>query len=178
MTTHTTIAALVQTESMRVDAMLYQALLDRKQAGWNIHGLVAVPEYSEARQPIKSTTVENLQTGEHHTILQSRGTGARGCRLNPYVLTEAGQALRNALNGVRPDLAVINRFGSSEAEGRGFCTEIIDLVSANIPLLLVVTDRYLDAWRHFIGDSQYELAANSSALNNWLDNLPEHTACT
>lgn len=175
MNTSTTIAALVQTDTVRADAMLYEALHRRKNAGWTIRGLVSVPLAAEPGQVSKNTIVENLHTGERHAIMQSRGKDTRGCRLNPIALTSAGDELRHAL-GTRPDLAVINRFGTSEAEGGGFCAEIIDLVSAGIPLLLVVTDRYLDAWRHFIGASDYELPCSRPALDAWLDSLPRQAA--
>lgn len=173
MTTETTIAALVQTDTARADVMLYDALMQRKNAGWTVRGLVSVPLDAEPGQVSKNTIIENLHTGERHPIMQSRGNEARGCRLNPIALTSAGAELRNALNS-KPDLAVINRFGTSEADGEGFCAEIIDLVSAGIPLLLVVTDRYLDSWRHFIGSSDFELPCSRPALDAWLDSL-EHT---
>lgn len=175
MNAHTTIAALVQTDTVRADVMLYDALQQRKDTGWQIRGLVPVPQHAEPGQVSKNTIVENLHTGERHFIMQNRGSDTRGCRLNPVALTSAGDELRIALSA-RPDLAVINRFGTSEADGEGFCSEIIDLVSAGIPLLIVVTDRYLDAWRRFIGSSEYELPCDRSVLDTWLDNLTRQVA--
>src|SRR5690606_19520077 len=119
-----------------------------------IRGLIAVPQISgDPCYPARNAVVENLHTGEQHTILQNRGQNTRGCRLNPAILAQAGNELRQALE-TNPDLVVVNRFGSSEAEGGGFRAEILSLVTADIPVLLVVTDRYLDAWRQFIGSAE------------------------
>lgn len=166
------LAALIQTESVRADELLQQAVNRRQGLGWRVHGLLALPMAgpgmpSSGKQPV----VQDIHTGQRFTILQDRGPGARGCQLDPQMLNQAGTALRLALAS-QPDLVVVNRFGTSEAEGRGLLAELLDLVAADIPVLTIVTDRYLDAWRQFVGDDRHELPCHAAALDVWLDALP------
>lgn len=170
------LAALIQTESVRADELLQQAVNRRQGLGWRVHGLLALPKAgpgmpSSGKQPV----VQDIHTGQRYTILQHRGPGARGCQLDPQMLNQAGAALRLALAS-QPDLVVVNRFGTSEAEGRGLLNELLDLVAADIPVLTIVTDRYLDAWRQFVGDDRHELPCHATALDAWLDALPPRQA--
>lgn len=77
----------------------------------------------------------------------------------------------------KPDLVIVNRFGSSEAEGDGFTEELLALIEAGIPLLLIVNTRYLDAWRHFNGGMGDELACEQAAVAGWLGTRLGMGAC-
>ena len=65
------------------------------------------------------------------------------------------------------DLAVFNRFGALEAEGGGLAAEMLELMSRGQPVLVIVGERHLDAWRNFTGGLASELPATTDALNRW-----------
>lgn len=66
------------------------------------------------------------------------------------------------------DMAVVNRFGKQEASGRGFAAEMLDIMSRGIPLLTIVQDEYLPAWREFTGGVAAELPSNFEHVMGWL----------
>ena len=56
----------------------------------------------------------------------------------------ATEALEN-----RPDLLIINKFGKTEAEGRGFRRLMVVAIDHAIPILIAVPARNLDPWQQF-----------------------------
>ena len=87
----------------------------------------------------------------------SRDEGARGCRLDEAELARAMMEATSAL-AADPDLLLINKFGKSEAEGRGFRPLIAEALERNIPVLIAVPWSNMESWRHFAGDFAYEIA--------------------
>lgn len=72
----------------------------------------------------------------------------------------------------QPDLAIVNRFGILEADGKGFVEEMLAFMSEGTPMLTVVSATYLNAWRSFTGGLAQELPPERAALCRWARTLP------
>lgn len=114
--------------------------------------------------------LEDIRTGVAIPISEDRGPGARGCRLDESELTRAMMACADALRSA-PDVLFINKFGKSEAEGRGFRPLIADALEREIPVLIAVSWTNIESWRRFAGDLSIEVPLEQVALE--LDALKE-----
>lgn len=114
--------------------------------------------------------LEDIRTGAAVAISEDRGPGARGCRLDESELTRAmvvcAESLRHDL-----DVLFINKFGKTEAEGRGFCPLIADALERNVPVVIAVSWANIDNWRRFSGDFSVEVPLGEAAAT--LDTLHE-----
>lgn len=106
-----------------------------------------------------------LPCGSEVVISQNLGPGAGGCRLDAGAL-EAVVARVDAQRA-GAGLLVINRFGRSEAEGRGFRALIGAAVMDEIPVLAVTSPAYLPAFHEFAGGMAQVLPADGTALDAW-----------
>lgn len=112
--------------------------------------------------------LENVASGSAIPISADRGPGARGCRLDESELARAMMEAMSAL-AADTDLLLINKFGKSEAEGRGFRPLIAAALERDIPVLIAVPWSNIESWRHFSGDLAYEIAIE--ALPEEMDGL-------
>ncbi len=101
--------------------------------------------------------LESVTSGSAIAISEDRGPGARGCRLDEAELARAMMEATSAL-AADPDLLLINKFGKSEAEGRGFRPLIAEALERHIPVLIAVPWSNMESWRQFAGDFAYEIA--------------------
>lgn len=158
------------------DALLVDIIKKHQQQGWEISGLIT--EQGKDITSKKPMALRDLQTGEVFIISQYRGRDARGCSLDLGGLAEAGKVLRkmivNAENGNRPDLVFINRFGHGETQGKGLSSEFAALISAGVPVLTLVSEKYLEAWLKFAGDMAEILPLERHAIETWLVNMQTH----
>lgn len=111
--------------------------------------------------------LRDIYTDEIFVISQNLGRNSRGCSLDMGGLAEAGQVLRQALDQ-QPDLVFINRFGYGEVQGRGLKQEFSELISAGIPLLTLVSEKYLDGWQAFSAGLAHTLPLERAAIEQWL----------
>lgn len=112
--------------------------------------------------------LEDIRTGAPIPISQDRGPGARGCRLDESGLTRAMMACSESLRS-GPDVLILNKFGKSESEGRGFRPLIAEAIEREIPLLIAVSWVNIDSWRCFAGDLSIEVPLDAAPLE--LDDL-------
>jgi nucleoside-triphosphatase THEP1 len=92
--------------------------------------------------------LEELSSGERFGISEDRGPHARGCMLDVDELLKAvASAARGLDAGI--DLMIVNKFGKTEAEGGGFRPLIAEALACDVPVLIAVPYRNLDAWRLF-----------------------------
>lgn len=120
----------------------------------------------------KVMVVVDIASGRRIRISQDLGQGSDACCLDPSGLAEAAMILRRAIAD-RVDLLIVNKFAGREAEGQGLAAETFEALSEGIPVLTLVSDRYLDDWRRLAGeDVGEELAPTLDALITWVNNLP------
>jgi hypothetical protein len=100
--------------------------------------------------------------------MQELGADATGCSVDPSAIAAAAQMLARAI-AARPQLLVVNRFGRLEAEGRGMRVEIAQALIDEIPLIVCVPRRYLDAWNAFADGLDAQIPPLRAAIEAWWD---------
>lgn len=109
-------------------------------------------------------------SGERFRISQALGSGSASCCLDPSGLADASARLQAVLeNGV--DLLIANKFAGAEADGEGLAPEIFRAVSDGVPVLLLVSRRYLDAWKEASGGLGTLIEPTVPAMRAWVDGL-------
>jgi len=166
-------AAVRHDGSVDVDALLWAVADEQRRRGRRVRGLLMTyPEGNvDACAPM---VLVDLANGQAYPVSQALGRDARGCRADTQGFARASEVLREALRAA-PELVIVNRFGSLEAEGGGFAAELLDLMAAGVPLLTAVATRYEDAWARFTGGAAL-LPARADAVQDWLDRCFEAPA--
>lgn len=161
-------AAIVHGDTDGIDALLVRFIAELRQDGCCVRGLVQPPRAPEQKKQMVLIDLDDENV--RYDISQPLGEGACGCCLDPAGVAAASSVLRRALaNGA--DLVVVNRFGTLEASGDGLAAEMLALMVDAIPLITVVNQRYLDAWRDFTGGVGAELPPRMEALRAWFTGL-------
>lgn len=106
-------------------------------------------------------------------ISQDLGRDATGCRLDPQGLAAAVALVEAGMARAAPDLLIVNKFGKSEAEGRGFRDLIGKALADGIPVLTTVSAIQHPAFLDFAGDMATELPAELQAITAWHSALRE-----
>ena len=74
--------------------------------------------------------------------------------------------MTNAIaDDVRP--IIVNKFSKQEASGRGLRSKLADPVVAGLPVLIAVSEKYLDAWKDFTGDRGTTLLCARHDVDGW-----------
>ena len=147
------------------DALVADWCHSLQRQGWRVAGLLQqhLPGVGGGKPGLQ---LVDVRTGQAFVISQNLGPLSRACCLDTGGLAQASGVLRQALAD-RVDLAVTNRFGELEAKGGGFAAEMAALAAAGIPVLTVLAEKHLRAWRRFTGGMGRELPASASALRGW-----------
>jgi len=164
------VAAIVHAGKGQADSVLL-AFIDRLQRqGLTVRGLVPGPQSDPG--DCATRTVRDLETGIIYPIAQDLGKESSACCLDPGALVAAAPVLRRAI-AQRPDLAIVNRYGVLEADGKGFADEMLTLMAEGIPMLTVVSPSHLEDWRRFTGGMAAELKPELPCLLDWTRLLRE-----
>ncbi|MEQ1384042.1 DUF2478 domain-containing protein, partial [Salmonella enterica] len=78
--------------------------------------------------------LEDLASGHRTLLLEDRGAGARGCRLDVAALVEASMKIESSLDN-NPALLVLNKFGKVEADGGGMRGLMAKALERDIPAI-------------------------------------------
>ncbi|MGX9353107.1 DUF2478 domain-containing protein [Shimia sp. W99] len=108
-----------------------------------------------------------LPDGPIARITQDLGAGSTACRMDAGALEEAAAMATARLASGGIDLIVLNKFGISEAEGRGFRVLIAEALSRNIPVLIGVSDAHRAAFERFADGMATALSDSESAVVTW-----------
>jgi len=157
------IAAVIANASSDTTPLLWEFVNRLKAKGYQVRGLIQNLEPGRNGCDI---VLVDIETGTRYPITQDLGTASEACRLDPALLIEAGTVLR-AVPCLPTDLAVFNRFGALEAQGGGFHAEMLAVMTSGKPLLAVVSDKQLGAWRTFTGGLGAELQPEIGELESW-----------
>jgi nucleoside-triphosphatase THEP1 len=112
--------------------------------------------------------LEDIATGTIIGLSEDRGPHSRGCRIDEGGLAAAAPLIEHALETLDPALLVINKFGKIESEGRGLRHCIAKAVSLDVPVLIGVPTRNLDAWNAFAGELSVLIEAKAIMAQAWL----------
>lgn len=159
-------AAIRHDGSVDVDALLWAVADAQRRRGRRVRGLLMTYPEGNAQACAPMVLVDLAQGGAYR-VSQELGSGSASCRADTQGFAQASAVLRQALCDA-PDLVIVNRFGSLEAEGGGFAAELLDLLAAGVPLLTAVATRHEAAWERFTGGAAW-LPAQQEAVQAWLD---------
>jgi glycosyltransferase involved in cell wall biosynthesis len=146
----------------RLLADLAQALVARGVA------VAGVVQLNRETRPDRHCDMDLMVLGhDHHVrISQDLGPLSRGCRLDAQGLeTAVGLVMADLTQN--PALVIINKFGKSEAEGRGFRNALAEAMVAGIPVLTAVSSGNLAAFLDFAGDLAEPVTADADVLLAW-----------
>ena len=149
------------------DLLLRQVAESAAARGVRACGLVQINTDCAPDRPC-DMDVRILPDGPVIRISQSLGPGARGCRLDTPALEEAAGLVAAALER-GADLMIINKFGKSEAEGRGLRGVIAEAIGRDVPVLVGLNASNEAAFEAFTGGLADRLPAEPEAMIDWLD---------
>lgn len=144
------LAALRHDGTTDIDTLLQHTVERLRADGWRVRGLLM--HWPDGAVACGAMDLLDIETGQAYRVSQDLGPLSRGCRADPQGFARAASVLHRALQeSPPPELVVINRFGSQEAEGGGLRAELLALLSAGVPVLTAVSDKHLAAWEAFSG---------------------------
>jgi len=161
------VAAIVHSEHGEADNLLAEFAYGLRRDGWRVQGLVQQEIGGHGKA---ATMLVDIENEKRYPLFQNLGSGSGSCSLDHTSVAAASIALREALLQ-QPDLAVANRFGALEADGKGLMTEMLALISNGIPLITVVSNEFLMDWRSISGNAGVELLPEMEALQNWFASI-------
>ena len=161
-------AIIYDNDSQPVDALLHSLANYYNRKGIRVAGLaMALNEQGLRRVPM---AVQDVETGTEYSIAQNLGKESQSCCLDPSGLADATSVLRTAVHNP-PKLAIVNRFGQQEIDGKGCRAELLQLLEAGIPVLTVVKRKFLLQWHEFNGGVATDLAFLESDARQWCDEV-------
>ena len=110
----------------------------------------------------------DLATGDHVMINHPARLFPDGkeCTLDTSALADAGAPLRRALVE-KPDLVIAEKFGEQEELGAGLAYDILAVIAAGLPTLVLVPEPALSRWREVTGGEIAEIPCEADALRQW-----------
>ena len=108
-----------------------------------------------------------LPDGPVVRITQELGAGSTACRMDAGALEGAVGLVTARLAMAGADLVVLNKFGLSEAEGRGFRTLIAEALGRGVPVLIGLSDTHRAAFERFAGGMATALPPDEEAILGW-----------
>lgn len=159
------LAAVIYQPEDDVDSLLAGFAAGLQHLGHRIGGIVQ-RNHKGTGGPVKLMEVMDLITGQIIPICQNLGPGAVSCRLDTGGLADAAQAVQHAITQ-RVELVIINKFGKTEADGRGLRSELAMAVEAGLPVLTAVPWRFYDAWHDFTGGYGTTLLCEQDVVAGW-----------
>lgn len=158
-------AAIVDDGACDVDALLAAIAHAQQSAGRRVRGVLMNHPDGDTGCAGDMVLVD-LHTQEQYLVSQPLGRDSTACRADPQGFARASDVLRRAATEA-PELVVSNRFGGLEAEGGGFCAELLDILAQDLPLLTTVATRHVADWQRFTGGATV-LPAQADAVTEWL----------
>ena len=158
-------AAIVDDGACDVDALLAAMARGQQSAGRRVRGVLMTHPDGDTGCAGAMVLVD-LHTQEEYLVSQPMGRDSTACRADPQGFARASDVLRRAASEA-PELVVSNRFGGLEAEGGGFCAELLDILAQDLPLLTTVAKRHVADWQRFTGGATV-LPAQADVVAEWL----------
>lgn len=146
-----------------IDAILAALGENLSERGLNVAGLIQKRGEPKPDCACREMHLRDLASGKSYLISESRGPEASGCHLDWQALTNLAQALEKDLSETT-DVLIINRFGRSESEGRGFRGAIEKAMMLGIQVVVACRDEYGAQWRAFHGGLATECSPDVLSL--------------
>ena len=121
--------------------------------------------------------VDEIATGRTIRLDQPRGPGAVACILDPDALAQAACLLRRTIDS-QPDVIVVNRFGTTEADGGGLRAEIAEAICSGAVVLIAVRSSRLADLEQFLGCTATLLSPSAAAIADWVEHAASRQLAT
>jgi hypothetical protein len=157
------LAAVVYGAADDPDRLISGFAADLRRSGHRPVGVVQLGRSCQSDDPRLGVTL--LPDGEV-VGLALDAPPTSGCRLDPDRLAGLSMRLAAAIDD-GADLVIINRFGRSEAEGKGLIDLIPQALEADIPVLIAVPEQRFADWIRFSEGMNVRLACRRDALDQW-----------
>ncbi len=108
-----------------------------------------------------------LPNGPVARITQNLGAGSTACRMDTGAFEDAVGLATTRLKVGGADLVILNKFGLSEAEGRGFRALIAEALGIGLPVLIGLTPTHRVAFELFSGGLATSLPPYEFAILEW-----------
>lgn len=108
-----------------------------------------------------------LPDGPEVRITQDLGAGSTACRMDAGALEEAVGLATARLVAQGADLVVLNKFGLSEAEGRGFRSLIAEALWRGVPVLIGLSQTHQAAFERFSDGMASALPPDEERILDW-----------
>ena len=158
----------------RLDAVLAGVAATLIAEGWMLAGALGEAPEEDAEKcapaPPARMMLRLLPEGQLLLISQALGAHAAGCRLDTQALEGAvglAEAALDVMPGARPALLIVNRFGKTEAAGRGFRPLIGRALAEDIPVLIAVSAANMAAFLAFTEGYGKPLPADIGQVLAW-----------
>jgi hypothetical protein len=158
------LAAVVYRHDDDPDRLLIDFADDLRRSGRRPVGVIQVGRSCRSENP--GLGVVLLPGNEVVRLVPDAEAQAPGCRLDGGRLADLATRL-GAMIEDGADLVIINRFGRSEAEGKGLIDLIAQAVDADIPVLIAVPEQRFPDWIRFSNGMNVRLACRREALDQW-----------
>ena len=156
------VAAVVHAGGGASDPLLVRFAGALRERGLRVRGLVQ-QRVGEGKAAV---VLVDLGSGCSFPLFQDLGRASTSCSLDTVSLSSASAVLHRAIDE-KADVVFANRFGALEADGRGLAPQMLAVMAEGIPLITVVSDTNLPAWRRFTDGMALELPARFEALDDW-----------
>ncbi|WP_170454849.1 DUF2478 domain-containing protein [Ruegeria arenilitoris] len=113
------------------------------------------------------TTLGLLPHGPDIRITQDLGSGSGACRMDAGAIEDVVGIATARLRDDSCDIVLLNKFGLSEAEGRGFRTLIAEALARDIPVLIGVSNTHRAAFDQFAGGTAKLLPPLEDVVVEW-----------
>lgn len=108
-----------------------------------------------------------LPDGPLMRITQDLGAGSTACRMDAGAFEEAAGLAMSRLRAGRADLVILNKFGLSEAEGRGFRALIAEALARGVPVLTGLSETHRAAFDRYADGMATILTPTEAAVTDW-----------
>lgn len=142
--------AVVYDDGIAADRILSELGYDLRAQGVGVQGLVQRNSFRRDRTKC-DMELEELGTGRVFQLSKDRGQHAGGCRLDREAIVTAAAVMAAGIEA-NCELLIVNKFGRSEAEGRGLRDVIADAAYRGISTIVGVPQRNLEVWECFAGE--------------------------
>ena len=160
-----TLAAIIYDKGFRIDDFMTLVAARLEAEGIRVSGLVQENFGDDPNCSVM--TLVDLGSSGRFGISQDLGEHARGCRLDPHGLADAGGQLDQVLAG-GTDLLILNKFGKAEAEqGAGLRSAVARALECGVPVLTAVRPPYAQSWDDFHGGLATALVPEIEAVLTW-----------
>jgi hypothetical protein len=160
------ILAILYSDGLAADQLISDLGYKARDAGIAVAGIVQRNQFIRDRTKC-DMEVEELASGIVLKISEDRGKEAQGCRLDRGALSEAAALLSASIKN-EPQLVILNKFGKTEAEGRGLRDTLAQAVQLRVPVIVGVPYRNIEQWRAFAEGYAEECPIGSTRLHEWL----------